>query len=455
MAETLLSNFGAPTINGIAAQRVLSNQILENLYQGLIESDGEGVTQRFTYDVSGAEIRFTHVKPVKALARRLGSTINGGNFPISAKEGETDTFGIRVLDVLDDPIDLAQVSKEMIPVDLLGAYIKSYTDQVNLNINAVTVAGKYYATFIKDADGKDVNVIEYDGNDLLKPLLDANSLLDEGAEDMGVSMFPQNDRCITIQSKYRSTLLAKGILTIGGANYAYDIAKGGVASAGAEPRKSEDGFIGIFDNVPVHIVSGLVYKTAAQYLGLEEKDLKQVISCASSGFANVRGIAAIRDVKVIDHPDGVGVRIQPLTRFGFTVVPGYENGNAFVMEKGYVNPYKALKADVFTDLDLKIFEVKPAGSRVDIANGSTIATAATGKITVTAPTGSKIAAVLDDDKAVDSVAKFATAYKAETTHKAVLTSGTQSTVAGFSGKNVAVLIVAADGTCYLTHVLAK
>ena len=28
MAETLLSNFGAPTINGIAAQRVLSNQIL-------------------------------------------------------------------------------------------------------------------------------------------------------------------------------------------------------------------------------------------------------------------------------------------------------------------------------------------------------------------------------------------------------------------------------------------
>ena len=166
MAETLLSNFGAPTINGIAAQRVLSNQILENLYQGLIESDGEGVTQRFTYDVSGAEIRFTHVKPVKALARRLGSTINGGNFPINANEGETDTFGIRVLDVLDDPIDLAQVSKEMIPVDLLGAYIKSYTDQVNLNINAVTVAGKYYATFIKDADGKDVNVIEYDGNDL-------------------------------------------------------------------------------------------------------------------------------------------------------------------------------------------------------------------------------------------------------------------------------------------------
>lgn len=452
---TLLSNFGAPTINGIGAERIFSNQILENLYQGQIESDGEGVTQRFTYDVSGAEIRFTHVKPVKALARRLGSTINGGNFPISANEGETDTFGIRVLDVLDDPIDLAQVSKEMIPVDLLGAYLKSYTDQVNLNINAVTVAGKYYATFIKDAAGNDVNVIEYDGENLLTALLDANSLLDEGAEDMGVSMFPQNDRCLTIQSKYRSTMLAKGVLTIGGANYAYDIAKGGVASAGAEPRKGEDGYIGIFDNLPVHVVSGLVYKTAAQYLGLKEKDLKQIIACASSGYANVRGIAAVREVKVIDHPDGQGVRIQPLTRFGFTVVPGYENGNAFVMEKGYVNPYKALKANVFTDLDLGVFEVKPAGSRTDIDIDSLITTAATGKITVTAPTGSKIAAVLDNDKAVDSVAKFATAFKADTTNHAVLTSGVASTVAGFSGKNVAVLIVASDGTCYLTHVLSK
>ena len=455
MSGTLLSNFGAPTINGIAARRILSNQILENLYQGLIESDGEGVTQRFTYDVSGAEIRFTHVKPVKALARRLGSTINGGNFPISANEGETDTFGIRVLDVLDDPIDIAQVSQDMIPVDLLNAYIKSYTDQVNLNINAVTVAGKYYATFIKDADGKDVNVIEYDGNDLLKPLLDANSLLDEGAEDMGVSMFPQNDRCLTIQSKYRSTLLTKGILTIGGANYAYDIAKGGVASAGAEPRKGEDGYIGSIDNVPVHIVSGLVYKTAADYLGLKEKDLKQVISCTSSGFANVRGISAARDVKVIDHPNGQGIRVQPLTRFGFTVVPGYENGNAFVMEHGYANPYKALKTNVFTGLDLGIFEVKPAGSREDIENHSTITTTATGKITVTAPTGSKIAVVVDDSKAIDSVAKFASAYGTEQTKKAVLTSGTEQTISGISGKNVAVLIVANDGTCYLTHVLSE
>ena len=448
---TILSNFGAPTINGISATRILSNTVLDNLYQGLIESDGEGVTQRFTYDVSGAEIRFVHVKPVKALARRLGSAVNGGNFPISAKEGETDSFGIRVLDVMDDPIDLAQVSMQMIPVDLLGKYIKSYTDQVTLNINAVTVAGKYYATFLKDAKGEDVNVIEYDGADLQTALLDANSLLDEGAEDMGVSMFPQDDRCLTIQAKYRSTLLAKGILTLGGANYAYDILKGGVANAGAAPRKNEDGFIGIFDNVPVHIVSGLVYKTAAGYLGLTGEDLKQVIACASSGYANVRALAAVRDVKVIDHPDGQGVRIQPLTRFGFEVVPGYENGNAFVMENGYANPYKALKANVFTDIDLGIFEVNPIGSRIEI--GATLNGVA-GGITVTAPNAYKIAVLVDTNKDIDSVAKFAEKYAtAATTAKAIVTSGTKKELSGIVSKAVVkVLCVASDGTCELSSV---
>lgn len=455
MAENLLSNFGAPTINGIAAKRILSNQVIENLYQAKIEGEGEGVTERFSYDVSGAEIRFTHVKPIKALARRLGSAVNGGNFPISANEGETDTFGIRVLDVMDDPIDLAQVSMNMIPVDLLGAYIKSYTDQVALNINALTIAGKYYATYMREAVGGDVNITTYDGTDIQKALLDANSLLDDGAPDMGVSMFPQDDRCLTIQAKYRSTLLAKGILSIGGANYAYDIVKGGTVNPGVAPRKSEDGFIGIFDNVPVHVVSSLVYKVAAGYLGLEEKDLTQVIACVSSGFANVRAIAAVRDVKVIDHPDGQGIRIQPLTRFGFEVVPGYEKGNSLVVEKDYVNPYSALKTNVFTDLDLTKFEVKPEGSRITIDADSLISTAANGKITVTAPSGSLIAAVLDNDKKVDSIAKFATAYKADTTNRAVLTNGVASTVAGFSSKNVAVLIVCADGTCYLTHVLSK
>ena len=456
MATTTLSNYAAPTINDIAARRIFSETILQNIYQGLIESDGEGITQRFSRDVSGAQIRIVRVKPVKQFARRLGAAVNGGNFPLHAYENATDSFGLDVLDVLDTPIDIANVSKEMIPVGLAAESIKSYSDQVNAALNAVTIAGKYYATFLKQANGNEVNVTEFNGSDLYLATITANGLLDEGDEDMDVAMFPQEGRCYVLQTKYRPVLIKQGVLVVGGANDAYRIVEGGTVSAGTRPTKIENGFIGTVDGVRVHIAAPLYFKLAAEYLGLTKGDLTQAVGYISSNFANVRGVAAPNEIKVIDHPDGQGIRIQPLVRWGFTVLPGYEKGNSFIMENGYVNPYKALKEKVFTDkLDLGIFEVNPIGSRISLDADSLIATAATGKITVTAPTGSLIAAVLDDGKAVDSVAKFATAFAADTTNHAILTSGTPSTVAGFSGKNVAVLIVASDGTCYLTHVLSK
>ena len=448
MATNLLSNFGAPTINGIAAQRVLSNQVLENLYQGLIESEGEGVTQRFSHDVSGAEIRIVHVKPIKAFARRLGSAVNGGNFPITAYEGETDSFGLRVLDVIDTPIDLARVSKDLIPVDLAYSYIKSYTDQVNANINGITIAGKFYATTLKEAKGEEVNITKYDGTDLYETVLTANSLLDEGAEEMGVATFPQNDRCLCIQTKYRATLLKKGVLVVGGANYAYDIVKDGTVSAGASPRKSEDGYIGTVDGVPTHAVAPLYFDIAAKYLGLEKEDLKQAIGYVSSSFANVRGIAATEQVKVIDHPDGQGTRFQPLTRFGFAVLPGYEKGNSFIVKNDYVNPYKSLK-DVFGLTDFTIFDVIPKHSRIEIGASVSVSE---GSITVTAPNAYKIACVVDSDGSINSVSKFGSVYAgAAATAKSNLVSGTAKSLTGIkSGSIVKVLCVAADGTCELS-----
>lgn len=453
MAGNLLSNFGAPTINNIAAARVLSNQVLENIYQGQIEKDDKGVTTRFSYDVSGAEIRIVRVKPIKQFARRLGAAVNGGNFPITAYEGETDSFGLRVLDVLDTPIDLARVSETMIPVDLAAAYIKSYTDQVNLNLNAITLAGKFYATTVKEASSGEVNITKYDGSDMLDAVLKANALLDDGVEEMDVSMFPQSDRCFTIQSSYRSVLLKKGILTLGGANSAYAIAEKGTVSAGVTPRKEEDGFIGYVDDVECHIVSPLVYKTAADYLGLEKEDLTQAIGCISSAFANVRGVAAVDSIKVIPSPNGQGTRFQPLTRYGFTVLPGYEKGNSFIMKDTYVNPYAGLK-QLFGLNDLKSFEVLPKGSRIPL-NATSVASK--GTITVTCPNASEIAIVVDNDDTIKSVGGFNAFYQkaGAASYGNTLESGKAFSLTGItSGCLIKVLCMAADGSCELTSVKA-
>lgn len=448
--EQVLSDFTAPSFNGIAAQRVLSNETVKNIYQGLIESDGKGVTTRFSYDTTSPEIRILRVKPVKQFARRLGAAVNGGNFPITAYEGETDSFGLRVLDIMDNPIDLARVSKEMIPVDLAAAYIKSYTDQVLTQINGITLAGKFYATTVKEATGGEVNVTKYEGEDLLGAVLDANSLLDEGVEDMDVAMFPPEDRCFTIQASYRSTLLKKGILTIGGANSAYAITEKGTVSEGVAPRKLNDGFIGYVDGVECHIVSSLIYKTAAEYLGLAKGDVAQAIGCISSSFANVRGISAVDSVKVIDHPNGQGTRMQPYTRWGFTVLPGYEKGNSFIVSKDYANPFAGL-VKLFGLTDYRLFEVLPVGSRVSL--GATFSSSAATKFTVTCPNAYKIAVVADAKDEIKSIADFVKAYdsSASDVKSNSVTSGGVVTLAGLtSGEVVKVLCMAADGTCELS-----
>lgn len=449
--EQVLSDFKAPSFNGTIAQRVLSNEVVQNLYQGLIESDGKGVTTRFTYDTSGAEIRIPHIKPIKAFARRLGAAVNGGNFPIKAYEGETDAFGLRVLDISDAPIDLARVTKEMIPVDLAAAYIKSYTDQTVALINAATIAGKFYATTVKEASGGEVNITKYaENDDMLDTVIKTNTKLNKGVKEMGVAMFPTKDRCFTIQTDYESVLLIKGVLSVGGANYGYDIVKNGTVSAGATPNREGEGYIGHIVGVPCHSVAPLYYELAAQYLGLTESDVEQAIGCISSGFANVRGIASADSIKVIDHPDGQGTRFQPFTRWGFSVLPGYEKGNSFIVKSDYVNSYESLY-QLFGLTDFKLFEVIPAGSRISL--GASVVSNSATSFTVTCPNAYKIAYVLDADNSIDSVAKFYTKYKAADKNSSsnVVVSG--ETVTGSSlakGKVIKVLCMAADGTCELT-----
>ena len=454
MATTILSNYGAPTINSIAAERILSNTILDNIYQGIIEKDGKGVTQRFTTDCSGAEIRFVHVKPIFAQAREIGASINGGNFPSLVHEGETDSFGLPVLTVLDDPIDLAQVNKDMIPVDLAAQYIKNYTDQVNLNINAMTVAGKYYSTMLASANGSEVNITSYATNgNFANAIEDANSLLDEGVEAMGVSMFPQEDRVTVIQTAYRPILRHTGVLIVGGANYAYDTLKKGSIDATSEPRKNEDGFIGSLDGVDVHIAAPLVFKVAGLYLGLAKGDITEMIGYVSSAFANVRGIASPRGVKVIDAPQGQGTRFQPLTRMGFKVVEGYEKGNSLICKDGYVNIYSQLKT-IFSLGNYDNFLFRGVGSRISLS--PTLTTSAATKVKLTDANAYKLAVVgVTTGTKITSVSEFIVAYNAAATNKkGVVDSAQEVTKAGITGCDCYGLVMASDGTCALTSAVA-
>ena len=332
MAEQFLTDFKAPFINGISAKRILVNEVLQNIYQGEIESEKRGVTQKFTTDVSGAQIRIIRVLPLTQQARELGSGLNGENFNSLVEQPKTENYGLDIITVVDAPVDIPNVNQDMLPIDLLEKVTKEISNLINLNTNAMTIAGKVHRTF---TDVANANVVYYnpadaDANALQTAFLLANSKLDDGDLTNGVAMFPMDDRVAVIQTSYRAKLLAKGVLVLGGSNYAQEMLASGVLSPGAKVNKLENGYIGDFDGVPVHIVSSLIWRTTEKYLGLPANELGKVIGYFSSGLANVRGIAYNENMKIIDSPQGPGVRLQPLFRMGFKSL--YTKGNVFIME---------------------------------------------------------------------------------------------------------------------------
>lgn len=339
MAEQFLSDFGTPAINGMQARRVLANEILRGVAQGSIETNGRGVTQRFSNDTSGAQIRITQLMPFNLEGRELGASLNGENFNgNNPLQGSTNGLGVDVITVIDDNIDIPQVTMDMLPVDLLGNYVYNIQMAVNKNINAMTIGGKLVAS-LNDAVNGGMELITLDPTqepDAMKhDLILGNAQLSNGAPEVGLDYFPDNDRCYVFRTSFVPALYKTGAIIVGGSNAAQDIlAKGGV-SVGASPRL-DDGYLGEFMGVPVHMAGDSVWNLAAKYVGIPAWKLAKVYGYVSSGYANVRALAQGNEIKMIDAPKGQGVRLQPLFRMGFKSL--YPQGNIFFVDTDFENP---------------------------------------------------------------------------------------------------------------------
>ncbi len=451
MNEQFLSDFKSPTINGMAARRVLANEMLYNLAQGIIEANGKGVTQKFTKDTEGAQIRVLRILPLKQKSRELGSALNGGNFNSDKESTQSETVGIDVITVIDSPIDIAQVTQDMIPVDLLDSDMKNFSNLVNRNINAMTIGGKlgtslsaedanityFDASIVGDAEKKEIN----------RTFLNANDKLNDGDEEHGVDLFPVEDRVCVARSNYITTLKTFGILSIGGSNAAQAL----IASDGITNGKVTDwignGYVGDFDGVPVHIAAKAIYNLAEEYAGVPKGEFKKIMGYFSSAMANSRGVATGKEVKVIDHPDGQGIRLQPLVRMGFE--SWYPKGNSIMVdakEGEYVNPFTSLKA-LYSEYK---FKNKAPGSRVypivQVTETGTSATATisypTDKYGNTLGFTKRAVYFWSADSKITTISAFYAGYQAaKTGNRGEVTSGT------------AVSVPTTSGTYYL-HVLA-
>ena len=340
MAEQYLSDFARPSINGNQARRILANEVLRGVAQGVLETNGEGITQRFSNDTAGAQIRITQFMPFNQETRELGASLNGENFDgRTALQATTNGLGVDVITVINRNIDIPQVTMDMLPIDFLGNVMKNLEMDINNNINAMTIGGKFVATANAVAEGetefKYITLASALGNDWRLAFMEMDAQLDAGDEAKGLSYFPGDDRCYVVKASIIPYLFNNGILTLGGANHAYEMLAQGGISPGAK-QDIRDGYAGELLGKPVYKFVPLIAKLAAKYAGVPVWAFDEVYAYESSAYANVRAIAQNDEVKIIDSPDGAGVRIQPNFRMGFKSL--YAKGNVFLVETGYTNP---------------------------------------------------------------------------------------------------------------------
>lgn len=434
MAEQFLSDFGTPAINGNQAQRILANEVLRGVAQGVLETNGQGVTQRFSSDTSGAQIRITQFMPFNQEARELGAALNGENFDgRTAIQATTNGLGVDVIKTINQNIDIPQVTMDLLPIDFLANVTKNLEMDINNNINAMTIGGKFVASANAVANGNDSFVeITKDtatGAQWRRILNDMSARLDNGDADNGLAFFPDNDRCYVFQVSIIPYIFNEGILTLGGANHAYEM----LAQGGLSPNAEQDirsGYAGDIFNIPVYKATSLVLKLAAKYAGVPVWALDQVYGYLSSGYANVRAIAQNDQIKMIDSPDGQGVRVQPNFRMGFKSL--YFKGNVFLVETGYKNPATAAAQ----------LTLKGPSSRAAYSSDATLAT-----VQVGAKNGVYNAQTKTYTVANAVVAEAAVVTLTPTVADVTLVEG-PSTLAVVSGKTSTskITVIAQDGT---------
>lgn len=455
----ILSPTNATYINGTSAERRVAAAILKNSFQGLVEKNNKGVNDKWVTEtdaVEAAQVFVNRILPVKMKPRELGASKNGASFSANQHYPQTETVGIEILQILDDPIIIPRANQDMIKVDLLAEHTKIYSDRLKTIINGATAASKILAVYDAKRKGKEVNEKVISSTDItnknvLNKFIEANSLLDDGDQEHGIDIFEEDSRIAVFKTSWRATLKTGGVLTLGGANAAYDIAKGDAISTDSKARKVEDGYVGDIDGVPCHLISNESLQHAAGYLGFPEKEFlkNDFAGYIASSYANARGVSTTEQVKIVPAQAGQGLVFQPYTKFG--VVSWYPKGNVIITAAEY-NPLKEL-ADIFS-ADNLTFKLKGAGSRLFPTVAFSAKTNAAFTVTASAnddfdtdhvvATGGYVVC----DHVCETVGDFLKAYNTAANESGTFTVGTSKSLTASltSGKVCNVLVAGDDGS---------
>lgn len=467
ISQVLAKVSTAPYINGNAAGLAFAPAFLVGLHQGLIEKGGKGIDDNFVSSElaeTTTQIAVHRLKPVRLRAREIGSNRNGAAYSQYQHFTTTETVGIDILQLLDEPIKIPRWTKDHLPKDVVAEYIGMFSSRVATVLNGATFASKVLATYTakagvgKYAKPEEIRETEFDivtgGKALLKNFVKANGKLDRGDRGHDIDTFEKKTRICVIKTTFGPILKSEGIIDLGGANELYRIiAEGGLNGDGT--RIEDDGYVGKIDGVEVREIADIALGYASTFLGFPEDELIEgdILGYIASSYANARGVSTSKQTQVVDEVDGQGTRILPYVIFG--VECWYQLGNSFLVENAF-DVFGGLKA-LFTGKTIA-YKLKGEASRLwPLFASVAIPSATSVTVSVTANDDFNTdhcvgAYYVVSDAPIKTVNAFVKAARANGAVGGALThlDGTSNTVSSIAAnKYVNILAISDDGTCAL------
>ena len=316
------------SVNDTALHVAVSEWIIERLVQDNIYRDGLGITQITTKDVGAGGVRVPKVKPSTGTWRKLGAASNGNWF----NGGSIGAIGldeefVDLLYVYDMPEDVP-VSQQKLSLGGLSSVeirAKEIGKNIAVGLNAGTMAHQLEAVInaVITASAETDRIYTYvagatDSTGILAKIMTMNAKLDNG-DGTYHHYFPREGRILLLRPEAIAEMRQKGSVIVGGSNYAQEMLASGAIDPNTVLPEVHNGYVGMLDNVPVYKATAKLWTEAETWLGVDAGYLANIAGILCSHIATGRGHAFPDQTKVIDSPNGQGLRIQPLSNFGVKV----------------------------------------------------------------------------------------------------------------------------------------
>lgn len=337
------------SVNDTALHVAVSEWIIERLVQDNLYRDKLGITQITTKDVGAGGVRVPKVKPSTGTWRKLGATTNGDWF----NSGTIGAIGldeefVELLYVYDMPEDVP-VSQQKLSLGGLSSVevrAKEIGKNIAVGMNAGTMAHQLAAVInaVITATVETDRIYTYTPateGDSLDKILTANAELDNG-DGTYHHYFPREGRILLLRPRTIANLRKKGSVIVGGSNYAQEILSSGTLDIDLKSLPEvHNGYVGMLDGIPVYKATDRLWTEAETWLGQTAGYLDNIVGILCSHLATGRGHAFPDQTKVIDSPNGQGLRIQPLSNFGVKVF--FEAGIKLIADAAFAEGVTALE----------------------------------------------------------------------------------------------------------------